>query len=305
MPGLGYYWNPMFTLRPDLRAFSAAAGLTVITIGACGSPHDTTFYESPTSKAGHGSGSAGGAGGGGGSASSAGAGTGNASNAGAGGAVTGGASGSGGSALGGASGASGGGASGSLGVGGDLISGDAGMGGAEGGEGGEGPGIDCTPRGGDAVGFDGHCYFFDATAVTWQAATEACQARDAHLVTISSEGRTVAEFLAENAFVWKLSGATQAWIAATDGKGPHQKGDGTFSKWSTDEPMTLDNWSSGQPNNARTSCQENIPCSCDDGACYEHCGFQWETPGRVMETVPGWNDRLCDHQMGFVCEWDG
>jgi hypothetical protein len=140
--------------------------------------------------------------------------------------------------------------------------------------------------------------------VTWQAAVDACHARDAHLVTISSEGRTVAEFLAENSFVWSLSGGAQVWIAATDGRGPHQKGDGTFSQWITSEEMTFDNWSPGQPNNSKTSCQDGVPCSCDDGDCYEHCGFQWENAGGLMEAVPGWNDRLCDHELGFVCEWE-
>jgi len=186
----------------------------------------------------------------------------------------------------------------------DDAGGAAGTGDGEGGAGGEAPTVDCTKRGADALGFDGHCYVFDATKVTFAEAAAACEGREAHLVTISSEERTVSEFLAENSFVWQLANQTAVWIAATDGRGPHQKGGGTFSRWLTDEAMLLDNWTPGQPNNAQSSCQENDPCSCNDGACYEHCGFLWETAGRQMDAVPGWNDRLCDHRIAFVCEWD-
>jgi hypothetical protein len=297
--------------RLGVSAIGAATGLLVVAAGACGSPQDNTFYEHPPATMSPGSGGVGGAGGGAGGKASAGSGTGNASatggssasSSGGGGAGGVGASGgipSGGAGAGGSAGSD---ASGTGGGAGDSTSGDAGMGGAAG-EGGAGPSVDCTSHGENAVDFDAHCYVYEGEAVTWRDAVDACQGREGHLVTISSEGRTTAQFLAENAFVWELSGATQVWIAATDGKGPHQPGDGTFSKWITDEPMTLDNWTPGQPNNAESSCQNGDPCSCDEGKCYEHCGFLWEKAGKVMDSVPGWNDRLCDHRIGYVCEWD-
>ncbi len=167
------------------------------------------------------------------------------------------------------------------------------------------PPVDCTPHGSLAVPFDGHCYAFNADVATFADAKSACQTQGAHLVTISSEGRTAAQFLAENTFVWQLAGQNETWIGATDGLGPHTAGNGTYYTWITGEPMTLDNWSSGQPNNARSSCQDGRTCSCNQGACYEHCGFQWDTPGRQMDAMPGWNDRLCDHVLSYVCEWDG
>jgi hypothetical protein len=166
------------------------------------------------------------------------------------------------------------------------------------------PNVDCSPHGALAQPFLGHCYELESGTATWPDAVSACEALGAHLVTISSAGRTIAEFLAENDFVWQLAGGVDNWIGASDGKGPHAKGDGTYYSWLTGEPMTLDNWSSGQPNNAQSSCQDNLHCSCDQGACYEHCGFQWDTPGKQVNAVPGWNDRVCDHVLNYVCEWD-
>ncbi len=131
-----------------------------------------------------------------------------------------------------------------------------------------------------------------------------CENRGAHLVTISSRDRTRAEFDAEDAFVWELAGEAPVWIGATDGKGPLEPGDGTFYTWITGEPLTFDAWSAGQPNNSPTSCAENTQCSCNEGICYEHCAFLWATEGVDPTTVPGWNDRLCEHLIPSVCEWD-
>jgi hypothetical protein len=187
------------------------------------------------------------------------------------------------------------------GSGGDAVGGESGSAGdASGGEAGAAP-VDCSSHGATAQGFDGHCYAFHADQVTWKKAGSTCDADGAHLVTISSEGRTAGEFLAENAFVWKLAGAQPTWIDATDGKGPRQPGDGTYYKWVTGEPMAMDNWTDGQPNNSETACDSGT----GSGNCYEHCGFLWSTAGREMDAVPGWSDRFCDHTITFVCEWDG
>jgi hypothetical protein len=296
----------MFGRGLGVRALGAAAGVAVSLGVACGSASDYPFDEDPLLTV-----SAGGSGAG--SQASGGSGNGDAGRGNAGGA-TGGANGEAGRSAGGVGSTGAGGlATGGAGSGGDSSAGGSGSGtaggeagtGTEGGAGGEGPTVDCTLRGEDARGFDGHCYVFEATKLTFAEAVAACQDREAHLVTISSEGRSLSQFLAENTFVWQLADATPVWIAATDGKGPHQDGDGTFSTWLTDEEMLFDNWSSGQPNNASSACQENDPCSCNDGACYEHCGFLWATAGNQLDAVPGWNDRLCEHRIGYVCEWDG
>ncbi|HEY3494971.1 MAG TPA: C-type lectin domain-containing protein [Polyangiaceae bacterium] len=173
---------------------------------------------------------------------------------------------------------------------------------SDGGTGGTTP-VSCETYGPKAADFDGHCYLFVKNEVTWHDAASDCESRGAHLVTLSSENRTRAEFLAENAFVWELGEATPLWIAAIDGKGALEPGDGTYYRWTTEEPMTFDNWSASQPNNSAAACQDNRPCSCDDATCYEHCGFQWATEGKEG-SVPGWNDRLCEHFIAYVCEWD-
>jgi len=199
------------------------------------------------------------------------------------------------SGAGGKAGKAGGGGKGSMaGAGGDGAQG--GMAGA--------PAVSCDAYGDDAADFDGHCYLFVGDAVTFEQAVEGCEDRDAHLVTISSAGRTRAAFDAENLFVWELGGAVPVWIGATDGRETAQPGDGTFYTWLTGEPMDFHAWSGGQPNNSPTSCDENMSCSCDQGACYEHCGFIWATAASATGMAPGWNDRLCDHRIGYVCEWD-
>jgi len=309
----------MISVRAGARTSRAVAGFALAVVGACGGPQDNSFYGEPVVA----SAASGGSGGDGVGVSGHG-GTGGTFIAGSAGTSSGGSGGDGGVAGGTGPGASGGSAGSVVSVGGvggsgeggrvtvaggggsagDELAGAAGMTGGEGGAGGEAPSVDCSAHGATATGFDGHCYLYEATAVTWNDAVSACEDQGAHLVTISSEGRSVAQFLAENSFVWLLAGSAPSWLGATDGKGNHAKGDGTFFKWITPEPMTLDNWSSGQPNNARSSCQDGHACSCDSGACYEHCGFQWDTAGKQMDAVPGWNDRLCDHVLAYVCEWD-
>lgn len=163
-----------------------------------------------------------------------------------------------------------------------------------------GGGTECAAIEPSAVLFDGHCYLFVPDAVTWAAARKGCEDRGAHLVTISSVGRSEAQFLAENAWVWQLAGMAEVWIGATDGRPSNQPGDGTPYAWITAEPMTFDLWSAGQPNNSAASCQEGAPCSCGD-SCWEHCGFQWDP----ADDEPGtWNDRHCEHLLSYVCEWD-
>jgi hypothetical protein len=312
----------MFRFRPGARTLGVSTALAFVGAAACGGAQDTPFYDSPATI---GSASSGALTSSGGAVASGGATNGGApiagtTSVGAGGVTPlGGANGT------GATTGAGAGGNGTGGYGGDVNSvggaGNVGGVGASDGEPGGAsndagapdgqagapsePPVDCTPHGARAVAFDGHCYEFHADVATFADAKSACADDGAHLVTISSEGRSVAQFLAENSFVWQLAGQSETWLGATDGKGPHAQGDGTYYAWITGEPMTFDNWSSGQPNNARSSCQDNVPCSCNQGACYEHCGFQWDTPGRQMDALPGWNDRLCDHVLTYVCEWDG
>jgi hypothetical protein len=189
------------------------------------------------------------------------------------------------------------------GQGGDDGSGGTSSPAGRGGDGGSAGSISCEAYGAAARDFDRHCYLFVAADVTFREAVDACEERGAHLVTLSSENRTRSEFQSENAFVWELGSKTPVWIAATDGKSPLEHGDGTYYGWITGEAMSFDAWSDAQPNNSAAACQDDRPCSCDEGTCYEHCGFQWSTAAKDG-SLPGWNDRLCEHRIAYVCEWD-
>ena len=163
-----------------------------------------------------------------------------------------------------------------------------------------GTSVDCSGLDPSAVSFGDHCYVLRQTPRTWSAAREDCAGDGAHLVTIGSDDRSEEEFAAENQFVWTLGGMTEVWIGATDGRPSNQSGNGTPYGWITDESITFDRWSSGQPNNSQSACMENAPCSCGN-MCWEHCAFLWDADGNEPAT---WNDRHCEHVIGYVCEWD-
>jgi hypothetical protein len=97
-----------------------------------------------------------------------------------------------------------------------------------------------------------------------------------------------------------VPGGKRFRIGATDGRASNQSGNGTPYTWITGETMVHDLWSSGQPNNSQTDCMANAPCTCGD-MCWEHCGFMWDPENDEPAT---WNDRHCEHQIAYVCEWD-
>jgi hypothetical protein len=290
---------PKAAPRPKLVGAASSIALSLFLAFGCGDAVKTPFFDKGPAEVQAGTGSGGTAQGGsaGTSAGGSDAGTaplgGSAGTAGtdAGGTSTGGAGAAGSGAVGGtvATGGTGAGGTAGTGVGGTDAGGTAGSGGGE-----------CTSLDATAVAFDGHCYLRRNTALTWMAARDDCANHGAHLATISSQNRTEMEFEAENQFVWELGGMTEQWIGMTDGRAANQAGDGTPFTWVTQEPMTFDLWSDGQPNNSPASCLASDPCSCD-GSCWEHCGFQWTPPSGDPGT---WNDRLCEHQQPFVCEWD-
>jgi hypothetical protein len=146
------------------------------------------------------------------------------------------------------------------------------------------------------VSFDGHCYLLRSTPATFAAAKDDCSARGATLVVLGSDGRNEVSFAAENDFVWALSGMTDVWIGATDGRQSNQAGNGTPYSWVNGEILLYDRWASGQPNNAQAACMDNAPCSCGT-SCWEHCAFM------SSEAAGAWNDRHCEHQIAYVCEW--
>jgi hypothetical protein len=289
-------------MLPDFSRRSVATGAafcSVLLVVACGEANKAPFFETNAASIGGGSGTAqGGASGGG----TAGVAVGGDAGSGIGGGATGGTSGgaAGGDAgMAGTSGDAGSGATGGTGSGGVAGTGVGGVSGTNAGGSGGMP-VDCSGADPAAVAFEGHCYVVRSTMRTWAAARDDCAEDGAHLVTIGSDAQSEAAFLAENQFVWTLSGATDVWIGATDGHQSNQGGDGTPYKWITGEAIVYDHWSSGQPNNSRTDCMDGAPCTCGD-MCWEHCGFMWDAEGAEPAT---WNDRHCEHAIGYVCEWD-
>jgi hypothetical protein len=286
---------PDFARRPP--ATGAAFCFFIVALG-CGEANKAPFFDERAQSVGGGSGSAQG---------------------GLSGTSTGGASGS---AIGGDAGVgTGGSATGGTAAGGAGMSGDGGLGAASGtgsgGSGGDGSGgssgtgvggaggsggtpIDCSAADPAAVAFEGHCYVVRATPRTWMAARDDCAEDGAHLVTIGSDAQSEAALEAENQFVWMLGGAADVWIGATDGRQSNQSGNGTPYAWITGQDIVLDRWSSGQPNNSQTECMDGAPCSCGN-MCWEHCGFLWDAENNEPAT---WNDRHCEHLIGYVCEWD-
>jgi hypothetical protein len=286
---------PDFARRP--LATGAAFCLFIVALG-CGEANKAPFFEEHAASVGGGSGSAQGGVSGTNTGGTSGSLSGGDAGVGTGGSATGG------TAVGGA-GTSGTSADGGLGATGGTGSGGAAGGGSggttAGGVGGSGGApVDCSRADPAAVAFEGRCYVLRATARTWMAARDDCAEDGAHLVTIGSDAGSEAAFEAENQFVWTLGGAADVWIGATDGRQSNQSGNGTPYSWITGQDIVFDRWSSGQPNNSQTDCMDGAPCTCGD-MCWEHCAFMWDAENAEPAT---WNDRHCEHLIGYVCEWD-
>jgi hypothetical protein len=201
----------------------------------------------------------------------------------------GGSAGSAGSSAGG--GSSGGGSAGDAGSG-TAGGGAAGSSGAAGSGGNANPPTSCAELNSSSVEFDGHCYLRVNSPITWRLAKAACEALNAHLVTISSEGRTQEQFDAENAFVWQLAGMMDVWIGLSDGRQDTENGDGNppFT-WVTGEPFSMNHWGGEEPNHYQKDCP-------DGSACWEHCVFMWQ------DRSGEWNDEVCAFEKQYICEWD-
>jgi hypothetical protein len=176
--------------------------------------------------------------------------------------------------------------------GGAAGGGTAGTAGAAGSGGNANPPMSCAELNSSSVEFDEHCYLRINSPITWRLAKAACEALNAHLVTISSEGRTQEQFDAENAFVWQLAGMMDVWIGLSDGRQDTENGDGNppFT-WVTGEPFTMNHWGGEEPNHYQKDCP-------DGSDCWEHCTFMWQ------ERNGEWNDEVCAFQKQYICEWD-
>ncbi|XP_008420437.1 ladderlectin-like [Poecilia reticulata] len=120
--------------------------------------------------------------------------------------------------------------------------------------------------------FNGRCYKYVATLMTWADAEQHCVNQGANLVSIHS--------LEEENFVKSLIrnfDPTEGinWIGLSDA----QK-DGTYF-WSDGSGFSFKLWNAGEPNN-------------DGGS--EHCVHtNWDS-------AKGWNDKVCTDRFAFVCK---
>uniref|UniRef100_G3NRY5 C-type lectin domain-containing protein n=1 Tax=Gasterosteus aculeatus TaxID=69293 RepID=G3NRY5_GASAC len=119
--------------------------------------------------------------------------------------------------------------------------------------------------------FNGRCYKYVATSVSWADAEIRCVADGANLVSIHS--------LQEQMFVENLiknfdPAYGRTWIGLSD---IHKEG---AWMWSDGSKVDYTYWGPGEPNNSRGR---------------EHC-VEINDPGTVK-----WNDHFCSYNVPFVC----
>uniref|UniRef100_G1PIJ4 C-type lectin domain-containing protein n=1 Tax=Myotis lucifugus TaxID=59463 RepID=G1PIJ4_MYOLU len=122
----------------------------------------------------------------------------------------------------------------------------------------------CCPIG--WLEYEGSCYWFSRSGLTWPQAEKHCQLEDAHLVVVGS--------WKEQKFLQQHMYPVDTWIGLNDQNGPWTWVDGTdyktgFQNWSPRQP---DNWYHGQ----------------------EDCAH-FRANGQ-------WNDNLCVMPFHWICE---
>lgn len=117
--------------------------------------------------------------------------------------------------------------------------------------------------------FNGHSYQRFDTGMSWTSAKAFCEARGAHLATVTSQAEQ--DFIAPN-FLSRF-----VWLGATD-----VANTGTW-RWLTDEPWAYTNWQTGEPNN-----QSGV----------EHY------LSTATANLTQWNDATNEATMVPLCEWD-
>lgn len=122
----------------------------------------------------------------------------------------------------------------------------------------------------------GHCYMmFFATMATWDAARSRCSsiAPGAHLMSVTSPKEHDISVL--------VSELGDAWLGGSD---LAQEGIWT---WTTGEPMSVNRWGIGEPNDGA-------------GAFPENCMVIRKSGG--VELGDLWNDLPCDYALPYICE---
>ncbi|XP_015424152.1 PREDICTED: asialoglycoprotein receptor 2-like [Myotis davidii] len=126
----------------------------------------------------------------------------------------------------------------------------------------------CCPIG--WLEYEGSCYWFSRSGLTWPQAEKYCQLQNAHLVVINSRE--------EQRFIAQHSSSFYTWIGLTESDGSWKWVDGT------DYGNSYKNWGVGQPNNwkgHRDDADEDCAEIREDGL---------------------WNDDFCLKLQHWACE---
>ncbi|EDW37411.1 GL26241 [Drosophila persimilis] len=123
----------------------------------------------------------------------------------------------------------------------------------------------------------GHGYYYIESKVTknWYEAYESCRRMNADLIAFE----TIEEWDLIRQYIVDLEVSNIYWTAGNDlgNEGEHV--------WhSTGEPLTLNIWSPGEPNN-----KEGV----------EHCDEVWYGGARALNLL---NDKDCSFKLHFICE---
>jgi hypothetical protein len=138
----------------------------------------------------------------------------------------------------------------------------------------------------EALGPNGHCYFFDATTLAWEAARGACRARgtgwDLASVLSAAESEFIGEQLPFEAWLGASDSASEGdWIWVADGRAFWR---GSFDGAVVDGAYA--NWNATEPNGSNTTnCARALPRSF----------------GSTNPNAP-WADLACTELRGAICE---
>lgn len=142
----------------------------------------------------------------------------------------------------------------------------------------------CDP--GELVGPDGHCYFLEASLLSWSAARSLCQERGPgwDLASVRSA--------AENEFLGGLL-TLEAWIGASDAEAE------TTWVWVNDDVAF---WSgTAEAGSAVGGAYVNWNPTEPNGGTATNCARALPSPEGSTSDAP-WADLACDQTLGAVCE---
>jgi hypothetical protein len=119
--------------------------------------------------------------------------------------------------------------------------------------------------------YEGSCYNFSTTKLSWQNAQKRCEADNAFLVTIDD--------VKENQFVRSISANFDFWIGLHRVE-QHDMLNGGHFAWVSNLTSQYTNWAIGEPS--------------------DHGGV--EDCVHVGQSSTNWNDRHCNYPTSYVCE---